>query len=280
LIIAQITDLHIGFQGKGNVCQNTPRFRTVIQSLNDMISKPDMVLLTGDLVESGKEEDYERLKVELEKLECPIYFGIGNHDNRESFIKNFPEARVNDGFIQYVIEDWPLRIIVLDTLKEGFHGGEFCERRQAWLEQTLAEKPDYPTLIAMHHPPIQTGIAWMTADEAPWVQRFRETLRKYDNIVHIVAGHIHRTIFQKIENTTISVCDAVASAVGLELAPIDPNSPDNRPLILDSNPGYSLHHWNGGMLTSHAAIASSASPLIRFDEEHTFILHETMNEKR
>ena len=37
--------------------------------------------------------------------------------------------------------------------------GYLCAERLAWLEQRLAEAPERPTLIFMHHPPFLTGLA-------------------------------------------------------------------------------------------------------------------------
>lgn len=278
LIIAQITDLHIGFDGEGQVCQNSRGLKKVIHEINSMIEKPDIVLLTGDLVESGEDWSYQKLQVQLEGIECPIYYALGNHDNRLVFQKNFPEVEQSDGFVQYVIEGFSLRIIVLDTHEEGLHGGGFCKKRADWLTRTLAMAPNRPTLIAMHHPPIKTGIAWMTTTEdAPWVKRFRAAIKPHNNVVHIIAGHIHRTIFKKFENTTISVCEAVAPEVKLELAPIEADTPDGRTLLLDSAPSYSLHHWDGAQLTSHFARASDARPIVKFDETYASVVRKTLD---
>ncbi len=277
MIIAQLTDIHIGFVDEHKVCQNTPRLKLVIEELNGMVLRPDLVLLTGDLVESGEAWAYDILREGLKALDIPTYFALGNHDNREVFAKCFPDVPMNDGFVQYVIEDKPLRIIVLDSLEEERHGGAFCEARQAWLDKTLAQAPDRPTMIAIHHPPIETGIAWMTAQPRdPWVHRFRDVIKKYDNIVHIISGHIHRTIYQRLENTTISVCEAVAPEVKLELAAIDVNLPDGRELIRESVPRYSLHHWNGSQLTSHSSGVNLSRVLIRFDDDHQSIVKKIM----
>lgn len=281
LIIAQITDLHIGFDGEGQVCQNSRSLRKVISELNNLIAKPDVVVLTGDLVESGEDWAYQKLREQLKRIQCPIYYALGNHDNRAAFLKNFPEIQQNEGYVQYVIEDLPIRIIILDTHGEGLHGGEFCEKRAAWLTRTLAKAPDRPTLIAMHHPPIKTGIAWMTTKEnAPWVKRFRAAIKPHKNVVHIIAGHIHRTIFQQIANTTISVCEAVAPEVKLELAPIEIDTPDDRTLLLDSTPSYGLHHWDGSQLTSHFARASGARPIVKFDKAHAFVVRKTLDKPK
>jgi 3',5'-cyclic AMP phosphodiesterase CpdA len=65
------------------------------------------------------------------------------------------------GFLQYVVERGPLRFVGLDTVVPGQGGGELCAERLAWLDTTLAEKRDMPTLVLMHHPPFLTGIAHM-----------------------------------------------------------------------------------------------------------------------
>ena len=81
-----------------------------------------------------------------------------------------PRSEIVDGFIQYAIEGFPVRILVLDTLEVGRHGGGFCEVRAAWLRARLDEAPDRPTLIVLHHPPIATGISWMTENpDADWI---------------------------------------------------------------------------------------------------------------
>ena len=278
MIIAQITDLHLGFDGEGNRCENTKRLRHVIHELNDMKRGPDIVLVTGDLVESGADWAYEKLKIELANLEAPYFLALGNHDKRSAFSEVFPEFPISDGFLHYTIEDWPLRIIILDSLKEGRHGGDFCEKRAAWLKKTLAEDPERPTLIAMHHPPIETGIAWMTASkEDEWVKRLRKILDSHSNIVRVICGHIHRTIFKAFAGTHVAVSQAVAPQVKLELADIDPEVPDDRVLLVDTLAGYSLHHWDGDSLTTHHATAPQGRPIVKYDRKHAFVVRTTLD---
>lgn len=280
MIIAQITDLHIGFHGEDEICQNSEKLQSVISELNAQILKPDVLLITGDLVEIGENWAYEKLQQQLKTVGCPIIWALGNHDDRDAFAKTFPKAKFNNGFLQYAVEDWPLRIVTLDTLKPEYHGGYLCEKRLDWLDKTLSEKPSQPTLIAMHHPPINTGIAWMTErEDAQWILNFREIIKKHNHVVHITAGHIHRSIFRKFDDLTITVCPAIASEVSLELAPIDPDVPDNRPLLNASFPGYCLHHWNGKTLTTHSANVTAGEAIVKHDKDHAFIVQHTMDGK-
>ena len=78
----------------------------------------------------------------------------------------------DNGFIQYEMDHGGVRWIVLDTLDAGRHGGMICEMRAAWLKKRLGERKDVPTIIILHHPPVDTGIDWMSALSCEaWVQR-------------------------------------------------------------------------------------------------------------
>ena len=69
-------------------------------------------------------------------LPFPVWPAMGNHDSRDALPRRYSrDTPVADGFIQYAIEDFPVRILVLDTLEVGRHGGGFCEVRAAWLER-------------------------------------------------------------------------------------------------------------------------------------------------
>ena len=96
------------------------------------------------------------------------------------------------------------------------------------LRARLDEAPDRPTLIALHHPPIPTGIDWLTENpDAEWVERLRAVVEGRPNIVALVAGHVHRTIITGWAGTTVIVCSSTAPQVALDLRPIDPERPDD-----------------------------------------------------
>lgn len=278
MIIAQITDIHLGFEGPEIPCENTLKLRAVIKDLEHMQKKPDLVLITGDLTESGETWAYEALKRELKALSCPYYLGLGNHDRRAVFTQCFPEFVMTDGFLHYEVTEGPLRILMLDTLEEGRHGGGFCPARAAWLRAELGARPDVPTFIAMHHAPIDTAIAWMTSGAGKaWVKALRAVVTDFDNIQHVTCGHIHRPIFTRFGKTTLSVCPAVAPQVHLDLASIDPDVPDNRVLLRDELPGFALHVWDGTAVTTHMGTAPAGPPIVRFDQDHVSVVKHTLD---
>ena len=268
MLIAQITDLHLGFVPDDPQEANAERLRAVVASIAALDPAPDLVLATGDLTEAGTPQSYRDLRAILSGLPMPVHFAMGNHDDRASFAAVFPEARFDaDGFLQYVLERDGLRLVVLDTLDPARHGGSFDERRAAWLEARLAEAPGTPTLIVLHHPPVPTDIAWMTVlPGEPWVERLRAVVSRHPQVVRLIAGHVHRPIIAPFAHSIVLVCPSTAPQVALAMAAIDPAVPDGRPLIVLEPPAYALHSWRDGVLTSHIALAGDHHVVARYDE--------------
>jgi Icc protein len=244
VLLAQITDIHLGFDPDNPAEFNRKRLDQIVAHLATGVNRPDVLLATGDLVDRGDVASYRRLKNALSLAPCPVLFAMGNHDAREAFLEVFPETPVNDGFVQYAVDFPSRRLIVIDTLEEGRHGGAFCERRAAWLSAQLAEAPETPTVIIMHHPPVEVGIEWMnTHPEEPWVQRFAGAIAGHAQVEALLCGHLHRAISAPWKGVTVSICSSSAPQVSLDLRPIDPDRPDNRPMIVADAPAYALHRW-------------------------------------
>ena len=267
MLIAQITDIHLGFEPDNPAEFNRKRLDQTLRTLVAMTPQPDVLLATGDLADTGDDEaSYRRLKKALAGLPFPVWFCMGNHDGRDAFLKHFPDVPTADGFVQYAIEEYPIRILVLDTLEEGRHGGGFCEVRAAWFAARLAEQPERPTLVVLHHPPIESGLSWMSEDpEAPWVQRLKAIVSRHDNIVAMISGHLHRQVVTQWAGTTLAVCPSTAPQVALDLAEIDPDRPDGRPMIVADPPAYAIHYWTGEQLVSHYDTADEHTVLARYE---------------
>jgi 3',5'-cyclic AMP phosphodiesterase CpdA len=280
VLIAQVTDIHLGFE-PGNPREfNRQRLDRTLAALVALDPLPDLMLATGDLVDRGDVESYARLREAFAALPFAVHYAMGNHDVRRNFTQVFPEVPFSGGFLQYAIETEPLRLLVLDTLEEGRHGGAFCERRAAWLTQRLDEAPERRTLIVQHHPPVEVGIPWMNTDPAePWVDRLAGCLRGRDNIVGVICGHIHRAIVTRWEGMTLATCPSTAPQVALELKPIDPDAADQRPLIVADAPAYALHWWNGRELISHYDTAEDHEVLARYDPGLQGMIQHMMAER-
>ena len=238
------------------------------------------VVFVGDLVDRGDADSYRRLVNALSVCPFPVWPSIGNHDDRANFMHHFPAVPTAGGFVQYEADLGPLRLIVLDTLEEGRHGGAFCETRAQWLSERLAEQADRPTIIVMHHPPFAVGIDWMnTHPEEPWVERVSRATAGKPQIKAILCGHLHRPIVAPWNGTTVAICASTAPQVALDLRPIDPDTPDNRPMIVADPPAFALHWWNGRELVTHFETADDHVMLAKYDADMQPVVQGLLSER-
>ena len=267
MLMAQITDIHLGFDPDNPAEFNRKRLDQAIKMICEMDPQPDLLLATGDLVERGGQESSRRLESALSVVPFPVHMCLGNHDLRGPFRKQFPDVPTVDGFVQYEVDLPELRLLFLDTLEEGRHGGSFCETRAAWLSERLSEENSKPTILVLHHPPIESGIDWMnTHPDEPWVARLADTVAGHYQVKGMITGHLHRNISTWWRDISLAICASTAPQVALDLKPIDPENPDGRNMIVADPPAIALHWWNGRQLVSHFDTAEEHVMLARYDE--------------
>jgi Icc protein len=266
MLIAQISDPHIVAAGKlfrGPVQGSAPdaerishEFDTAaylvqaVAALNALVPRPAIAVATGDLVDHGAPEEYEHLRALLAPLQMPVFVIPGNHDAREPLRQAFRGDGYFSaaGFLQYAIEEYPLRLVALDTLVEGKGGGELCHQRLSWLDRTLAAQPSRPTVVLMHHPPFPTGITYMDNHGLDNAAGLAEIVARHPQIERILCGHLHRAIDCRFAGTVAGTAPSTAHQVRLNLIP------DERISFIFEPPGYQLHLWQNGGLVTHTAV--------------------------
>jgi 3',5'-cyclic-AMP phosphodiesterase len=265
MLIAQITDLHILPEGRlafGHVDTAACLARAVAR-LGALDPRPDVVVATGDLVDGGSAAEYAHLRRLLAPLDLPLYVLPGNHDSREALAAAFPDHAYlprDGGFLQYCVEEWPLRLIALDTIIPGEPGGRLCEQRLAWLATRLAEQPERATLIMMHHPPFATGVGHMDAMALETPERLAEIVRSHDKVVRVICGHDHRSIQSAFAGTIASIAPSTAHQVMLDL------TLDGAARYTLEPPGFHLHLWREGSgLVTHTAFTEEFPGPYPFD---------------
>jgi Icc protein len=192
MIIAQSSDTHIT-QGGGNADRTyatATHLQRAVAHLTRIPAPPDVVLVTGDCVDRGSVPEYERFQDLLCPLTMPVYVIPGNHDDRVHLRDVFGTqgAKPMAGFVQYVVDEWPVRLIALDTNIPGHHAGALCAERLRWLEERLSEAPTRPTVIFLHHPPFPTGVQVFDQRGLEGAEAFGAIVARYPNVERVVAG--------------------------------------------------------------------------------------------
>jgi 3',5'-cyclic-AMP phosphodiesterase len=193
-LLAQLSDPHIGAEwAEGDP---VARFAAAVEAVRAIRPQPHAVLVSGDLAEHGAAAEYERVRELLAPLQAPAYVLPGNHDDRRALHRHFGVPGAGGEPVQYSVDLGPLRLVVLDTTRPGEDPGALDAERLDWLDAELAAAPGLATLVAMHHPPLATGIpAWdelglPAADRrALW-----EVVVRHRQVRRLVAGHLHRAI--------------------------------------------------------------------------------------
>jgi Icc protein len=266
MLIAQLTDLHIVAPAGSRLLDidTAERSRLAVEHLNGLRPQPDVVLVTGDLVNEGTAQEYALARPILDQLAMPYFVIPGNHDRGEALLEAFADHPYLPGAgslgVQYAVDDWPVRLVGLDTSLDGEPFGGLSDERLAWLDQTLATEPDQPTLIFMHHPPIRTGIGWIDAAGLYGSARLREILARHPQVERLVCGHAHRQVHARWAGTTVSIAPS-SSYLQVALALADQ---DGFKFGLASEPwALSLFLWDQSCgLISHASLVDGHPAII------------------
>lgn len=251
MLIAQITDMHVPAPGvtRSDGIDPAADAQAAFDVLARLNPRPHFVLLTGDLVNEGEDAEYRRLKGMLDRLPLPFYLLAGNHDRREALRTVLGPLPGCDGpFIRYAFEAGPLRIIALDTLQPGLIGAVLCAERLAWFEAALAQAPDRPTLVALHHPPFVTGLPGLDDFGFEGMAAFRKLIERNRQVRLILSGHTHRTVWTRIGAAAACTCPSTTFALAAEFRPGRP------PRKTREAGGFMLHLWQGDGFVSHTLL--------------------------
>jgi 3',5'-cyclic AMP phosphodiesterase CpdA len=259
VLLAQLSDPHIVEDGKlllGGI--DTAAFlRSAVEHVNRLDPQPDLVLLTGDLVNDGEPAQYEHLRTLLSPLRAQVHLVPGNHDRTDVLRAAFPaQVHGSEGRADGVIEG-ALRVVSLDSSRFPEPGGALDPEQLDWLDTTLSERPQAATVVAVHHPPFLTGIAHMDemALDAASADGLAKVLVRHPQVERVLSGHLHRLIARRFAGTVAMTSPGVAHAVQLDLRD-GPASWNHEP------PALLLHLWTptGGLVT-HLEVIGDHHPV-------------------
>lgn len=260
-LLAQVTDMHIKAGGKLSyrVVDTEASLARCVAHLLKLPQRPDAVLFTGDLTDFGGADEYQNLRRLLVPLPMPVFLMPGNHDDPGRLRAAFPEhayLRQRTDHVDYVIEEFPVRLVALDSTVPRASGGELRAAQLGWLDETLGAAPRTPTIVALHHPPFWTGIGHMDRVGLANPEALERVIARHPQVERVVSGHLHRSIVTRFGGTIASTCPSPAHQVALDL------SEDAQSQFVMEPPGLQLHLWREGtgLVTHTGAIGDFAGP--------------------
>jgi 3',5'-cyclic AMP phosphodiesterase CpdA len=243
-LLVQLSDSHIG--ADWGDADSVARLAAAVESVRNLVPNPDAVLLSGDLADHAADVEYDQVRALLAPLEAPLHVLPGNHDDRLALRRHFGVPGADTEPVQYAADLGPLRLVVIDSTRPGEDRGELDADRLGWLAATLEAAPDTPTLLAMHHPPVATGIPAFDEIGLPPAERqaLGKVLEAHPQVRRIVAGHLHRTVAVELAGRTVLAIPSTYVQARLEFGAEE--------IQLSTEPcGFAVHAWLGGELVSH-----------------------------
>jgi 3',5'-cyclic-AMP phosphodiesterase len=265
MLIAQISDLHIKPAGQFAYrrIDTAAALARCIKELNRFGPRPDLVVISGDLVDAPSKKAYDNLVALLSSLEIPFAAVPGNHDDRDLMRAALPGGYARpSGAMHSLRTVGDVDVVLVDSTVPGRDYGTLDVESLAWLESVLAASSSRPALLFMHHPPFATGIGHMDVQNLRNAGDFAAILHRHSRVRLVAAGHVHRATLTSFAGAAATICPAPNHAVALDL---DARLP---PSFTIEPPAFHLHAWfpdNGlGTVVTHWV------PIGDFDGPHRF----------
>lgn len=238
MIIAQISDSHVALDTP-DADRRSSDLARAIADINSLDPAPDLIVHTGDITHSGQPEEYALVVSTLAKARAPVYVVAGNKDSRANLREAFspcgylsPDA----DFITYAVDDFPVRLIVLDTLHATSNRGDFCAERVRRLTDLIDAEATRPVAVFTHHPPfiVTAGPYPMHFEADEPMLRLQQALQQSGRVVGVFSGHVHRPAAGSIGSIRTSVVPCIAT----------PLRKGEYPAHMERRPVYHLHRFD------------------------------------
>lgn len=242
--LAQISDTHIRSDDGGAAIAQMKR--ALVQAKD---YGADIILLTGDLVNDEREDEYVALAEALNDPPAPLYLMPGNHDDRGLIRRYFPQHAYlpREGPLHYTIENAPVRIVALDDVVPGETHGLLRRSGAEWLESVLSSERRKPTIVALHHPPFLTHDLLFDTIGLRDAEEFADVISRHPQVHRVICGHHHRAAIGQVAHAAVIVAPSTSWTYGLAMEQGQKIAPRTA-----ESPGWVLHAWtDAGGFASH-----------------------------
>lgn len=241
MLIAQVSDIHAS---TGN--DHLLRFERVLTWLEHM--SPDVLVLTGDLIDGQWQEGYRQIASRLNHQSYPSLMLPGNSDDRHAMLAEWDKNRwvhdASNNALHFLYDLDGLRLIGLDTKVDAEEYGSVTNHL-TWLDRQLKEEHHSPSLVFLHHHVFATGIPTLDETMCRGLGQLEELIRHTRaKVLAISSGHVHRPVASVFAGIPAYICGSVCPANPLWFGTEHVPPAENAPALM-------IHRHVNNILTSH-----------------------------
>lgn len=161
---------------------------------------PDLIALTGDLVQDDSREAYEHVSALLTPFRTPILCVPGNHDQPELMKKTLTAPEF--GYCTTIERgDWLL--VGLDSCVRGQAGGRVPDAELQRVAASVSATSAAHALVCLHHPPVEVGSKWLDSVGLGNAQQLLTVLEDTGKVRAVIFGHVHQAVDEEWGSMTI-----------------------------------------------------------------------------
>ncbi|MFG2292134.1 metallophosphoesterase [Streptomyces sp. NPDC048603] len=256
-LIAHLSDIHID-TADGD--RSAARTRAVMDYLEDLPVDLDAVVVTGDIADHARPEEYGLARELLLGSRHPVLVCPGNHDDRAAFRQGLLGLPGSAGPINQVFRTSGCVIALCDSSVPGKDEGFLEDETLAWLEEVLAGTPaGTPVLVGFHHQPVPLHTPYVDQWRQFGEERLAALTRRYPDVAGFLCGHTHTATATVFAGRPLLVAPGVVSALRL---PWEHPAVPSPHVHLGLPPAVAFHVLDGdGRLTTHYRIVDASSGL-------------------
>jgi len=170
--------------------------------------RPDLLIHTGDITQSGLREDYELAEDMLKSLGKDAVYLIGNHDARNVGYELYEEY-IGKREGAYETEEYFLSVI--DSTKPDTDDGKFGRGKIRNLMKRLKGVPEHKTkILAFHHHLLPVPKSGRERNVVLDAGDVLEMVHSYD-IDLVLNGHRHYPTVYRMGDTVISIAGSIGA---------------------------------------------------------------------
>jgi 3',5'-cyclic AMP phosphodiesterase CpdA len=253
MLIAHLSDPHVRAGAAG--AETAIGLHRALGRLLTLDRRPDCVVITGDLVENGRPEQYDVLVDVLGEFPVPVHLTTGNHDDPDLFERRFAGTpHLGGGDRRFYAVDYDDAVVIaLHSPEPEGPGGRLGTAQLAWLDATLARRPQTPAFVCLHHPPTPVGIPFLDGMGLRDAAALGEVFAAHPQVTRVLAGHIHRTVTATFAGTIVSVAPSTYRQSTLTMRP------DGLMGYLHEPAGFLVHLLDGADCVTHLVPSTHTS---------------------